>query len=144
MTKLVGFFKLTFFLSLILTVTKMSVEQTYEIFEWINKAYLSKVLESHESVAVNIIDHDVKHATTKGEGFLGAMFRATVKYSIGDVEHPKTISLIIKARLEDPSITEIAEEFNIFERESQAYKCIIKDSMKILKATEDDTVFAPR
>lgn len=122
----------------------MSEEQTYEIFEWINRDYLSKVLESHESVAVNITEHEVKHATMKGEGFLGAMFRATVKYSIGTDGNQKTISLIIKARLEDPSISEIAEEFNIFERESQAYKCIIKDCMKLLKETQDDTTFAPR
>lgn len=122
----------------------MSEAQTYEVFEWINKDYLSKVLASHEAVAVNISEHDVKHATMKGEGFLGAMFRATVKYSTGTDKKEKTISLIIKARLEDPSISEIAEEFNIFERESQAYKCIIKDSQTILKETGDDTVFAPR
>lgn len=122
----------------------MSEEQTYKVFEWINKDYLTKVLESHEAVTVNISEHEVKHATAKGEGYLGAMFRATVKYSIGTDKNQKTISLIIKAQLEDSSVSEIAEEFNIFERESQAYKCIIKDCMKILKETGDDTVFAPR
>lgn len=122
----------------------MSEEQTYQVFEWINKDYLTKVLESHEAVTVNISEHEVKHATAKGEGYLGAMFRATVKYSIGTDKSQKTISLIIKARLEDPNVSEIAEEFNIFERESQAYKCIIKDGMKILKEIGDDTVFAPR
>lgn len=122
----------------------MSEEQTYEVFEWINKDYIRKVLASHEGVAVNISEYDVKHATAKGEGFLGAIFRSTVKFAIGTDKSEKTISLIIKARLEDPSVSEIAEEFNIFERESQAYKCIIKDSMTILKETGDDTVFAPR
>ncbi len=122
----------------------MSSDHPYEIFDWINKDYLQKVLNSHESTAVNIVEHIVQHATSKGQGYLGAMFRAIVKYKIGANDNEKSISLIIKARLEDPSITEIAEEFNIFERESQAYKCIIKDSMKILKETGDDTVFAPR
>lgn len=122
----------------------MSEEQTYEIFEWINKDYLQAVLESHEAVAVNIVEHEVKHATSKGQGYLGAMFRAIVKYNIEADDNTKTIQLIIKARLEDPSVTEIAEEFNIFERESQAYKCIIKDSMKMLTETGDDTIFAPR
>lgn len=122
----------------------MSDEQTYEVFEWINKEYLQKVLESHEGVTVNIIQHEVKHATAKGEGYLGAMFRATVKYLVGSEENQKAISLIIKARLDDPSLSEITEEFNIFERESQAYKCIIKESMKLLKEIQDDTVFAPR
>lgn len=122
----------------------MSTEQTYEVFEWINKDYLLRALESHEGGAVNIIENEVKHANAKGEGYLGAMFRATVKYSTAVDKNEKNISLIIKARLEDPSLSEIVEEFNIFERESQAYKCIINDSMKILKETGDDTVFAPR
>lgn len=122
----------------------MSEEQTYNVFEWINKDYLQKVLESHEALTVNIIEHEVKHASAKGEGYLGAMFRATVKYLVGSEKNEKFISLIIKASLDDASLNEITAEFNIFERESQAYKCIIKDSMKLLKEIQDDTVFAPR
>lgn len=120
----------------------MSEQQTYEVFEWINKDYLQKVLENYEAITVNIIKHEVKHATSKGEGYLGAMFRATIKYSVG--LEIRSISLIIKANLDDASLNEIVAEFNIFERESQAYKCIINDSMKLLREIKDDTVFAPR
>ncbi|KAG4065559.1 hypothetical protein HA402_013329 [Bradysia odoriphaga] len=122
----------------------MSETPSYEIFDWINKAYLQKVLESHEAVAVNIINHDVKHATAKGDGNLSAMFRASIKYSTGADRNEKNISIIIKARLDDAALNEITEEYNLFERESQAYKCIIKDSMVLLREIGDDTVFAPR
>lgn len=122
----------------------MSETQTYEIFDWISKDYLQKVLDSYEGFEVNIIEHDVKHATSKGDGYLSAMFRASVKYSIGTDRTDKNISLIIKTRLDDPNVSEITEEFNIFERESQAYKCIIKESTTILKEIGDDTVFGPR
>lgn len=122
----------------------MSEEQTYDVFDWINKDYLQRVLESHEAATVNIIEYEVKHATGKGEGYLGAMFRATIKYSIEAKDDQRTISLIIKTHLDDLTISEITEEFNIFERESQAYKSIIKESMKLLKGIQDETVFAPR
>lgn len=122
----------------------MSHEQTYEIFEWINSDYLKKVLESHETASVKIIEHKVTHATAKGENYIGAMFRGVIKYSIGTESNPKNIQLIIKARQDDPAISEITEDLNIFERESQAYKCIIKESMKLLNEIQDTTVFGPR
>lgn len=122
----------------------MSESPSYEIFDWINKDYLQKVLESHEAVAVNIIKHDVKHAIAKGDGNLSAMFRASIQYSIGADRNEKNISIIIKARLDDEALNEITAEYNLYERESQAYKCIINDSMKLLREIGDDTVFAPR
>lgn len=121
-------------------------QQTYQIFDWINKDYLQNVLSSYHEVTVDVTEYDVNHATTKGQGYLGAMFRAVVKYQLEstDDKDQKTLSLIIKARLENETVNEILEEYNIFERESQAYKCIIKECQKMLKETGDETIFAPR
>lgn len=124
----------------------MAEEQhnTIASYSWINKEFLIKVLEFHEEKSVVLHKFNIQFATSKGDNYVGAVFRSILEYSLDESSEIQTNSIIIKTPQDNADIKEITEEFNVFDRELQAYQYMLIESMNLLREINDPTVFAPR
>ena len=112
--------------------------------DWIDGKYLENVLESYENEEIEVKSFTVKSGSDKGDNFASALFRISVEYAIKDEEDVKTISLILKTEMDDPLVSEIVKEFQIFEREKWVYTNLLVGINLILNSVGDCTVFSPR
>lgn len=111
---------------------------------WFTEEHVEKILYEYETYpkAAKINSWSLKPATNKGENFASSLSVLESSYILSDgIE--KTSSFIVKCRLENEMMDSIEKVFNVFERETQVYKCIIKEMESILRSIGNNTVFAP-
>ena len=85
----------------------------------------------------------MKPATSKGENFASSLYLLTANYSTLNDDN-KSISFIVKCRLENEMMEAIETEFNVFSRETQFYKVIANEMEKLLRSINDSTDFATK
>ena len=110
------------------------------LLEWMTHEYFVKVLKEFEGRDVELKEFLIKSGTNKGENFASAIYRVQLTYILNDTT-TKTCSFILKTNSANSAISEMLEEFHVFEGETQLYKKILVECYKLIG---DNNKFAPR
>lgn len=110
------------------------------LLEWMTHEYFVKVLKEFEGRDVELKEFLIKSGTNKGENFASAIYRVQLTYILLNDE-TKTCSFILKTSSANSSISEMLEDFQVFEGETQLYKKILVECSKLIG---DNIKFAPR
>ncbi|CAO1442433.1 unnamed protein product [Diamesa tonsa] len=111
------------------------------LLEWMTHEYFIKVLKEFEGRDVELKEFLIKSGTNKGENFASAIYRVQLTYILlNDVDATKTCSFILKTSSANSSISEMLEDFQVFEGETQLYKKILVECSKLIG---DNIKFAP-
>lgn len=118
------------------------VNHEFEVYDWLNKEYLTNAVSSYEKHKIEIIDWNIDHATGKGENFASAVFRVNISYTTENKEQ-KERRFIIKAAVADEKMNEVLLELNSHSRELVMYRDVITKSYELLKNIGIQIKFAP-
>ncbi|KAL5274231.1 hypothetical protein ACFFRR_000783 [Megaselia abdita] len=112
---------------------------------WFTEEHVLNILSEYETFPklVKLNSWSLKPATSKGENFASSLNVLESKYILSDGSE-KSSSFIVKCRLENEMMDAIESDFNVFERETQVYRVIIKEMEGILRSIEDYTELAPK
>ncbi|CAO1441467.1 unnamed protein product [Diamesa serratosioi] len=110
------------------------------LLEWMTHEYFVKVLKEYEGHDVVLEEFSIKSGTNKGENFASSIYRVQLTYIV-DETATKKCSFILKTNSANSAISEMLEEFHVFESETQLYKKILVECYKIIG---DNMKFAPR
>lgn len=116
-----------------------------DIPSWFTEECAVQILNKYEDFPkiIKIISWSIRPATIKGENFASSLNLLECEYIVyGGIV--KSSSFIVKCRLENEMMDAIESDFNVFERESQAYKIIISEMEIMLKSIGDNTIFGPK
>ncbi|XP_037950329.1 uncharacterized protein LOC119686246 [Teleopsis dalmanni] len=112
---------------------------------WIDEAYVTKILNSYTNDKLSEVKSYTKApATVKGENFVGALYLLSVEYVTKPGTEAQSTSFIIKTRVDNEIMSEIEEEFNMYQREAQFYTAIMPQIYELLNTIDDHTVFGPK
>lgn len=111
------------------------------LLEWMTHEYFVKVLKEFEGRDVELKEFLIKSGTNKGENFASAIYRVQLTYILVNDAVTKTCSFILKTSSANSAISEMLEDFHVFEGETQFYKQLLVECYKLI---DDNTIFAPR
>ncbi|GAB0088781.1 uncharacterized protein DMENIID0001_032450 [Sergentomyia squamirostris] len=114
----------------------------YPIYDWVNKDLCTKIVNKHSGGVCKVLDFEVKYATNKGDNFTSALYRIKVNYTIEN--DLREMCFILKTPIQADIIDAVAEEFNVFKRESVVYGSLMEKCYVLLRNKGDSTVFGPR
>uniref|UniRef100_A0A1I8Q0I0 CHK kinase-like domain-containing protein n=1 Tax=Stomoxys calcitrans TaxID=35570 RepID=A0A1I8Q0I0_STOCA len=111
---------------------------------WINQEFLQEVLTKYENKGkVEIINHDLKPASMKGDHYASVMFRCKVEYRFVENASFKSMSFIIKTLpMQEGMKREMLMETTFFENEIAMISDMLPKIEEILKDCGEATKMA--
>lgn len=110
--------------------------------DFLNKAYLEKVLQKHENESIRVQDFDCKPAVAAGNNYASLLLRVNVKYIKNAEDLEK--SLIIKTVVADAEMAKMVIENGIYQKELVMYDRILPKFQNLLTSHGDtEQLFSP-
>uniref|UniRef100_A0A1B6HMW0 CHK kinase-like domain-containing protein n=1 Tax=Homalodisca liturata TaxID=320908 RepID=A0A1B6HMW0_9HEMI len=91
--------------------------------EWLNEAFLTKVLQGGEDKEpkITVLSFSAKPAIAAGDNFSSYLFRVLVHYRVGSSTQEESKSLIVKLPVKEGLIFEIAGQTQFYNKEDVYY-----------------------
>ncbi|KAM7361509.1 uncharacterized protein ACRADG_012407 [Cochliomyia hominivorax] len=116
----------------------MCENSSWEAPAWLSDSYLEQVLQKYlKDEKVQIINVDIRPATSNGENYASIMSRIKVKFS-SSKEKLQELSFILKYSYEsDPYIAQIMSGYDLYNTEMKMYEQILPQIAEILREVDD-------
>lgn len=129
----------------LLRFSGIAMKQDFIAPDWLNKAYLTKVLEERDAdrpADIKLISFAVTSATNKGDNFASEMFRISVTYRCnGRIVADER--MILKKELEQEDVKRLFDPYDIYRNEIECYRTYLPQFQKLLQAIGEDIKLVP-